>query len=76
MEETIDTHLFIDIIVSEGAQFLSDESINGDVIEYYHGLNGRKIPICVSDEFITSNVAKGYLFQLGLASLIDRGLFD
>lgn len=76
MEQTIDTHLFIDIILSEGVMLLREITIEDDIIGYYHGINGRKVQICTSDEFITHMTAKAHLIQLGLASLIDRGLFN
>ncbi len=72
MFETIDTHLFLDIIQSEGVSFLYREKIEDVHIEYYHGLNGKKVQICSSDEYITSRTAKAYLRQLGLDDLIDR----
>ena len=68
----IDTHLFLEIIQNEGVLFMYREEIDGVHIEYYHGLTGKKVGICVSDEFITNRTAKAHLKQLGLESLIDR----
>lgn len=68
----IDTHLFLEIVQSEGVTFLSRHETDGVTIEYYHGLNGRKVQICVTDEYITNRTAKAYLRQLGLEDLIER----
>jgi hypothetical protein len=75
MEKTIDTHLFIDIILSEGCTLLYSHEIDDECFEYYHGINGRKICICTNDEFLTYHSAIEILYQLGLGSLIQRGLF-
>lgn len=72
MFETIDTHLFLEIIQSEGVQLLYRDENEGIFNEYYHGLNGKKVCICVSDEFLTARIAKINLRQLGLEDLVDR----
>jgi len=69
---TIDTHLFIDIILNEGAQFLYYDSVGEDHIEYYHGITGRKVAISIDDSFISKNVAVDHLNKLGLGDLVDR----
>jgi hypothetical protein len=71
-----DTHLFIDIILSEGATYLYGDEVDGDRFEYYTATSGRKVSICVSDECLSTNTAKAYLRQLGLESLIERLFID
>ena len=68
----IDTHLFLEIIQTEGVMLLYRDDLDGITIEYYHGLNGRKVGICVTDEYLTSRTAKSHLRQLGLDDLIER----
>lgn len=68
-----DTHLFIEIILSEGAQLIPPVvEIDGVHIEYYMGPSGYKVPFCIEDEYLSVNACKMYLDQLGLASLIER----
>jgi hypothetical protein len=69
----IDTYLFVEIILSEGVTFLyRDDALENLNVEYYHGISGKKVAICMSDESITVLTAKQYLRQLGLDDLIDR----
>jgi len=75
MTGTIDTHLFAEIILSEGVTLIYRCEDEGDYFEYYLGLNGRKVGICLSDEYITEQTAKEYLVLLGLSDLIDRMFF-
>ncbi|HQS23208.1 MAG: hypothetical protein B7Y11_01245 [Sphingobacteriia bacterium 24-36-13] len=75
MNETIDTHLFAEIILSEGVTLMYRCEDDGDFFEYYLGLNGRKVAVCLSDEYITEQTAKEYLHLLGLSDLIDRLFF-
>lgn len=72
----IDVNLFLEIIVSEGCHLLQQVTVKDDVIEFYHGLNGRKVPINISDEFIDVITARHLLIQLGLENLIDRGFLN
>ena len=74
MTKTIDTHLFIEIILSEGASFLASIELEGISIEYYtcHRGSGKRVPIITSDEFITTSTAEGLLILLGMESLADR----
>ncbi len=69
----IDTHLFIEIIMSvQGVTLISQHEFDGEIIEHYLGVNGNKIQLCVTDEFITRKIAHAYLRQLGLTHLIDN----
>ena len=69
----IDTHLFVEIIMSvQGVALLHQINIDGEIIEYYLGVNGNKVQICITDEFITKKIAHSYLRQLGLNHLIDN----
>lgn len=70
--DTIDTHLFIDIIISEGATLMYHQDYDGVNTEVYTGPSGKKALICIEDEEITKRVASGYLKQLGMPDLIDR----
>jgi hypothetical protein len=68
----MDKHLFIEIILSEDAQFLGYVTVDGHVVEYYTGPSGRKVLIYLDDEFITKDNAKFLLNQLGMNQLIER----
>lgn len=68
----MDILLFIEIILSEGAQLL-DTFVSDDVtIEWYQGPNGRRVPIIVSDELMTRATAHALLRDLGYHDLIER----
>lgn len=69
--ETIDCHLFIEIIVSEGCIFHSRNEVEDDQFETYIGINGGKVILCITDEYINALTARMYLAQLGLARLCD-----
>jgi hypothetical protein len=75
-ENTIDTHLFIDIIVSEGAILIFHDVVSGETIEHYTARSGKRVIICTSDEYMTRPTATAYLGQLGLTDLIDRLFID
>lgn len=69
----IDTLLFIDIIQDNGAHGPYDcREVDGDRFEAYIGVNGNKVQICSSDEFLTKTVANEYCRQLGLNHLIGK----
>lgn len=70
--DSLDTHLFLEIILSEGAELLYSSNNYDTSVEYYTGPSGSRVLICVSDEEISANTCKFYLDQLGLARLIDR----
>ncbi len=72
MKGEIDTNLFVEIIQTDGVTFLHSDIIDGDRIEYYHGPSGKKVPITMSDEFLTERNAKSLLRQLGMEDLADR----
>jgi hypothetical protein len=69
-ENEIDCNLFTEIICTEGAILVHHEEIDGEKIDWYL-CNGRKIPICVSDEFLTKTTACSHLRQLDLGRLIE-----
>jgi hypothetical protein len=70
MFEDPQTHIFLELILTADAKPLYTEVREGVTIEYYTGPSGRKIPIIISDEYIPTGTAKGYLEQLGYAHLI------
>jgi len=69
--ETIDTCLFLEIIVSEGALRIGAiVYMDDDIYEFYTARSGKKIQICTTDEFLTATTAKSYLSDLGFVDLI------
>lgn len=66
----MDTNLFLEIILSEGALLLNHQSSDGVIIEFYLGINGRRVPILVSDEFTTRATINELLRLLGMRHLI------
>lgn len=67
----IDTHLFIEIIESEGVERMFEEEIDNVRIIYFKALKGNTIiAICTSDEFISNRTAKSLLRELGIDNLI------
>lgn len=68
----MDTHLFIEIVCSEGARLLYEEELEGIVIGYYHGRTGKKVQIITSDESIGARTMASYLNQLGMSELVER----
>jgi hypothetical protein len=77
MKGEIDTHLFLEIIQSEGVNLMYGETTeHGERVEFFHGLSGKKVLIIVSDEFITERTAKAYLRQLGLDDLVERLFYE
>lgn len=71
MLRTLDTHLFIEIITTEGAKPCGCIPSNELRFEYYTGPSGRKIPICMHDEDVDEVTASIWLKQLGLDELIE-----
>lgn len=67
----MDTHLFLDIIRNEGALSIGCTDIDGLSMEIFIGPSQRRVYIVTADESISSFVAKTYLKQLGLESLIE-----
>lgn len=68
--DAIDTHLFIDIIINEGAVLLNvDDRDKNCIVEYYQGLTGKKVGIVINDEFMTRSAAKHNLTKLGMADV-------
>lgn len=75
MENEIDSLLFIEIIQTEGVQLLRiEEEYIPEIIYVFKGLTGKKVIINATDEYISKVTASKYLSQLGLSSLIERGL--
>lgn len=73
--EEIDTLLFIEIVQTEGVRLLwLEEDYLPDINYVFQGLNGKKVIINASDEYLSKQTARMYLIRLGLASLIERGL--
>lgn len=70
--ESIDTHLFLDIILSEGANHLFSSNNYDTDIAFYTGPSGTKVMICIADEEIDCETCKIYLAQLGYYNLIPR----
>jgi len=74
--EYYDILLFCDIIETEGVRLMwvDRQEINGkvEVVHWYHGTNGRRVPICTTDEFMTITIAKQHLAQVGLVDLVHR----
>jgi hypothetical protein len=70
--KSIDTHLFIEIILSEGASHLYSSNNHDTDIAFYSGPSGTKVLICIEDEEIDCETCKIYLHQLGFVNLIPR----
>jgi len=75
-EDGYDVHLFIEIILSEGATLLNHHEIDGVKIEYYQGRNGKRVPICIDDEYFPKELVIAHLQQLGMDDLISRLYVD
>ena len=68
----IDTHLFIEVILSEGANELYNNDKHGIKNKYFSGRNNiGRVLICVEDEHIPYSTARGILEQLGFNDIID-----
>jgi hypothetical protein len=66
-----DVHLFIEIIESvKGIIWLTDASEDGYSCKFYEGLNGKRVQIDTSDDYITDEMGRSYLHQLGLSHLV------
>lgn len=72
MSKTLDSHLFEEIIISEGATELYSSNTHGINNKYYTGPSGKKVLVCLEDEHIPYITLAGYLMQLGMEDLIDR----
>ena len=72
MADSIDTHLFIDIIVSEGCILLDHEQVEEDSFEHYTGPSGKRVTLCITDEYLRELTARMYLSDLGLGRLGDN----
>lgn len=72
----IDSTIFIEIINDAGAVLLyvDDRYLEseGTVIDWYQGLNGRKVPIISTQEYYSCKAAKAILIDLGLGFIIDQ----
>lgn len=75
MKNTYDTHLFVEIICTEGAKLVSATYEQDVKVEFYLGRNGKKVMICIEDEEMSITVCKQYLEQLGMGDLSPL-LFD
>ena len=64
-------HVFIEILDSlPQIKFLRRESYDGISANVYEGMRGNAVIIDTTDEDIDEQVAKGHLFELGVADLI------
>jgi hypothetical protein len=72
MGNTLDSKLFEEIILSEGAMHLYSCNRSDFNNKYFTGPSGKKVLICLEDEDIPFSTIKGYLTQLGMEDLIDR----
>lgn len=72
MEGSLDSRLFEEIILSEGATHLYSCNRSDFNNKFYTGPSGKKVLICLEDDDIPYSTIKGYLLQLGLEDLIDR----
>lgn len=72
MDKTFDSHLFEEIILSEGAKHLYSCNRTDFNNKYFTGPSGKKVLICLEDEEIPYSTIKGYLTQLGMEDLINR----
>lgn len=70
--EAIDTHLFLEIILSEGATHLYSSNNYDLDIAFYSGPSQTKVLICIAREDIDCETCKLYLSQLGFFHLIPR----
>lgn len=66
----MDTHLFLDILFSEGVTERDLRVIDGVSTAFYISPIGRSAQINSTDEFISSSVIKFHLKQLGMEYLI------
>ena len=68
----METHLFKELILSEGATLVSHFSDKGIITERYQGINHRIVIIQTTDEYITQQTCRDYLIQLGLSDVVMR----
>lgn len=67
----MDTHLFLDILFSEGVRERDVRTVDGVTSGFYISQTGRKAQINSTDEFLPAPVIKYHLKQLGLDHLIN-----
>ena len=73
--EDYPAHLFLDLIINEGAILRSEKVMNGYSISVFIGPTGKgPVQIITSDEFIPIRVMELYLKKLGMSDLIPRFL--
>lgn len=65
-----DTLLFIEIVLSEGVGDLGEREMDGENFRHLHGKNGKRVTICVSDEYTGIITLRQYLRELGLEELV------
>lgn len=73
----MDSHLFIDIIITEGARPLGSPIVEGNLrVEYYTGRSGKRVPIMIDadDDEIDCLTGSNILVLLGMEDIIP-GLF-
>lgn len=70
----MDSLLFIEIILSQGARFLREHVEDGIVVGTFEGPSRKAVHIITSEDFIPKRTIRGYLRQLGMEDL-EPGLF-
>jgi hypothetical protein len=65
-----DNTLFVEIVIGEGVNDLGIEEEDGDVFQHLMGINGKRVTICITEEYTLPVTQHMWLDQLGLATLI------
>jgi hypothetical protein len=67
----METILFVETILSEGAIRLRDRNEYGVTVTVFQGINGKAVHIITSDPSIPKRSIRSYLTQLGMSDIAD-----
>ena len=67
----MDSHLFEEIILTEGAILAwTDPDSGSEIIKAFIGLNGKRVFMDLTEEELSKPIIDEYLTQLGMSELI------